>query len=426
MINIKFDFNGFLSEIRSRSLLKDSIIPAQISEYHQYYAYCGFDPTAKSLHIGHLVPFSLLALAKKYGAKSIGVIGSATAEIGDPTDKNEARKIMTKEEIAANAKYISQEIKRIGGFDFVVNNKSWLSNIKMLQFLKIAMDFSLNTIVKMQTFEQRLANNSHLSVGEIMYPLLQAYDWAMFNGLPVQADPNDKDLGKLLNEFEEIRANKGEFRCIQVSGSDQYGNMVQGAGYIKKVCNIECFGITCNLLTMKSGEKMGKSVSGALYLNPNLVLPYDFFQAIVNFDDESAKQAMLKLVLDMDTETILAKFAHDVREAKFELAYRLTERVHGKEEAEKAAQKSRSIFYHNSTEMIDSVTWTWEESVKLKKLIYLCGMASSISDAERAIQARAVTINRNVCEDPNKFISKYSIGDEYVISYGKKHKKIKL
>lgn len=414
-----FNLQKFISELDDRCLVKNSILSCMKNKY--LYAYCGFDPTAKSLHIGHLIPLTILELARKYGAKIIVVIGSGTTEIGDPTDKSETRKLITKKQINENAANIREQIKKLLNPDFILDNQDWLSEMKALDFIRLALDFSLNNIIKMQTFENRLKNHIHLSVGEVLYPLLQAYDWAILNGLPISKFNLNKDLEDLLKEFKNITDHNENFCCMQVSGSDQYGNMVQGQNYISKTMGIEVTGITANLLTMKSGEKMGKSLAGALYIDKALLSPYDFFQGIINFDDTCARQAMLQLITELEPDEINRKFDSDPKQTKFELACKLTAKIHGQADAVAAEEKSRSIFEERSDIMMDTYNWPDESQLKIKKLVCLCGLTKTVMEAERAIANKALSLDGETIINSNQILEK----GNYIISYGKK-KHIKI
>lgn len=377
--------DNILNYLRSRKLLKQSTsenLPSSVT------IYCGFDATAVSLHIGHLVVLRILHIFKKLGHKTIGLLGSGTTLLGDPTWKNETRPMLSKEDIAVSAENISSQIRRLVAPDQMVDNIDWFSKIGMLEFMRdVASYFSVNQLVALETFSKRLREQSHLSAMEFYYPLLQGYD------------------------FKHLNENYG---CnVQLGGSDQWGNITQGMGFVSKANNSEVFGVIADLLVNSSGEKMGKSMSGAVYLEKKLYSSYDFWQFWRNVADDEVERFMLQLT-DFSEEEI--KAMTNITEAKKTLADSVTTWVHGEEKAKEARRKSELIFEQNSYENLETHEFTSE--ITLEKALVEMGFVSSLSEAKRMIQSGAVQVDSAKILD-----EKFILTGEHVVRYGKKRYK---
>jgi tyrosyl-tRNA synthetase len=376
-----------ISTLKSRNLLKqcsDNTLPEKLC------LYVGFDATSSSLHIGSLIPLRMLKIARELGHKTIGLLGSGTTLLGDPTWKSKTRPIIDKDAILRNATSICKQIEKIADPEFMVDNVDWFSSMNILTFMRdVAARFSVNELLSMETFDNRISSQSHLSFMEFSYPLLQAYDFAYLNK---------------------------EYGCnVQIGGSDQWGNITQGIGYVAKANGTQVYGMTSSLLVNASGEKMGKSVDGAIFLDESLKSPYDFWQFWRNVDDSDVANFMLQLT-DLDVEYIKEITSKDIILSKKILADEVTKFVHGEEKAKAAREQSESIFEQNSHALIPSIEWTFGESIKLEKLVVQCGFTNSLSEAKRLINSGAIQVDGEKILDHSKILSKHT----YIVCYGKK------
>ncbi len=287
--------------------------------------YIGFDPTAPSLHVGSLVPIMALAHMQRRGHRPIALVGGGTGLVGDPSGKTEMRKIMTPEEIEENAAGIKKQLSRYvdfsGGRAVMVNNADWLAGLEYIPFLRdIGRHFSVNRMIKAESYRARLESDEGLSFIEFNYMLLQAYDFL-----------------KLFNDYG----------CrVQMGGNDQWGNIVAGIELIRRIHQKEAYGITFPLVTTSSGTKMGKTAEGAIWLDSDRTSPYEYFQYWVNTDDRDLKRFLclftfLPLEEIQEVENLRDS---ELNTAKSVLAYEATSLCHGLEEAEKAFHAAREVF----------------------------------------------------------------------------------
>ena len=282
-------------------------------------AYCGFDPTADSLHVGHLIPIMGLAHLQRQGHQIIALMGGGTAMVGDPSGKTEMRKMLTEEQLQQNIAAIRPQFGRFLRFDennLQINNSEWLRDLNYLDFLReIGRHFSVNRMLSFETYKARLETG--LSFLEFNYQLLQAYD------------------------FLELKRRYG---CtLQLGGDDQWANIISGVDLIRRVDQHDAFGFTYPLLTTASGKKMGKTESGAIWLDPTRTSPYEYYQYWVNLDDaDVAKCLRLFTYLSQEQIQELEQLeGADIRKAKAVLAFETTSLAHGEEEARKAEKSSR-------------------------------------------------------------------------------------
>jgi tyrosyl-tRNA synthetase len=310
------DARGFIEQTTDRDLIHkilDKSAPF----------YIGFDPTAKSLHVGSLLPIMSMVHMQQAGHKPIAVIGGGTALVGDPSGKTEMRPIMTREEIDKNADGIRSQLSRFVEFDhdkaLMLNNADWLTSLRYIEFLRdIGRYFSVNRMLAAESYKMRLKTG--LNFIEFNYMLLQAYDfWHLF-----------KQFGCLL----------------QMGGNDQWGNILAGADLIRRLGKQMAHGLTFPLLTTSSGIKMGKTHKGAVWLDPDLTSPYDYYQFWINQDDRDVGRFLAFFtLLPMDEVTRLSNLkGARIREAKEVLAYEATCLCHGKQEANKSRKASQSLF----------------------------------------------------------------------------------
>ena len=374
-------------KLSSRCLLK-SASSEQLPE--KLVLYCGFDITSRSLQIGNLVPIRILKIAHDMGHETIALTGSFTTLLGDPSWKNETRPILSQEEIAKNLERIRRQIHSLSDTDHLLDNADWFRGMNLMTFMReIASKISVNQLVAAETFKNRLDNQLHLSFMEFCYSLLQAYDMYHLN----------QTLG-----------------CnLQVGGSDQWFNMTQGISYCRKMGVEGIYCMTSELLVKADGTKMGKSLSGCIYLDKELTSVYDFWQFWRNVDDADVRRCLLQMT-DVPVQEVENIVQFDIIEAKKMLADEVTRWVHGKEEQAVAREKSEAIFERGSTEEMEKIAWDFEEEVKLEKLLVKVGLFTSISEAKRQILAGSVTINGIKKLDPNEIIVK----NTYVLCFGKK------
>ncbi|GHU08584.1 tyrosine--tRNA ligase [Spirochaetia bacterium] len=284
--------------------------------------YEGTDPTGKSLHIGHMVPYFAYRHLRAAGHKGIALIGGGTARIGDPSGKSEMRKMLSYDALDANVDSIRAQLDRFVGFDGDTarwaNNKDWLADLNYIDFLReIGSHFSVNHMLSFEAYKKRLETG--LSFIEFNYQLLQSYD------------------------FLELFRRYG---CrLQIGGDDQWGNIVAGAELIRRIEGAEVFGITFPLVTTADGKKMGKTEKGAIFLDPTITSPYDFFQYWRNVQDDDIRRFLLMFTfLDIAECENLTSPGKNPNDAKERLAWEVTALIHGKEEADKALSGAKAAF----------------------------------------------------------------------------------
>ena len=285
--------------------------------------YVGFDPTGSSLHVGHLVPLFAMAHLQRAGHCPICLVGGGTARIGDPSGKTETRKMLSIEEIGRNAERFKLQFSRFLDFSdggaMMLDNSEWLAGLNYIDFLRdIGKHFSVNRMLSFEAYKSRLETG--LSFIEFNYQLLQSYDYLVLH----------RKHGCLL----------------QMGGDDQWGNIISGMELIRRVDGGDVFALTSPLVTRSDGKKMGKTEKGALFLDPELVSPYEFYQYWVNVPDEDAGKLLLLLtfVATDEARRLGALGGSESREAKSTLAYELTSIVHGESEARAAQEASRAAF----------------------------------------------------------------------------------
>lgn len=371
-------------------------------------AYIGFDCTAESLHAGNLMQIMILRLLQKYGHKPIILVGGGTTKIGDPTGKEELRKYLSDEDITKNMIGIKKSLAKFIKFGdgesdaIMLNNASWLDNIGYIEFLReYGRRFSINRMLTMDSVKSRLEREQSLTFLEFNYMLLQAFDF--------------------------YHLNKTQNCLLQLGGSDQWGNIVTGVELIRKVSKAEAFGLTTPLLTTSSGAKMGKSVGGALWLNEELLSPYDYYQYWRNVEDNDVSR-FAKLYCEFSSEEeqeFEALVKENINEAKKRLAFRVTELCHGIDRAKEALDTAVKVFEQGiSSENLPSISV--EESLLLEGVLcvdLLCqaGITSSKGEARRLIRGMGVKINDVLVTDENLVVTADDLKDKAVkISSGKK------
>jgi len=310
---------GFIEQTTHEKELKDYLEAGKAT------CYIGFDPTASSLHVGSLVPIMSLAHMQKHGHRPIALVGGGTGLVGDPSGKTEMRKLLTQEMVDKNAIGIKTQLSRFLSFKedkaLMVNNADWLTKLEYIPFLRdFGRHFSVNRMIKAESYKMRLESEEGLNFIEFNYMLLQAYDFL-----------------ELFDHYD----------CrLQMGGSDQWGNIVAGIELVRKVCQETVFGITFPLITTSGGAKMGKTAKGAVWLDSDKTSPYDYYQYWINTDDRDVARFMaLFTFLPMEEIKKLGKLSGaDLNSAKAVLAFEATLIAHGEEEALKAYFAAERMF----------------------------------------------------------------------------------
>lgn len=354
--------------------------------------YIGFDATAPSLHIGSLLPVMMLYWLQKTGHKPIVLMGGGTTKVGDPSGKDDTRKVMTDEKIAENIAGIKKVFAKYltfgeGKTDAVmVNNDDWLSQLKYIDFLReFGRHFTINRMLTFDSVKSRLEREQPLTFLEFNYMIMQGYD------------------------FYEL--NKRYNCTLQLGASDQWGNILNGVELTRRVSAKEAFGFTCPLLTKSDGSKMGKSASGAIWLNEEMLPVYDFYQYLRNTDDKDVgKLLRLLTALPMDEIARLEKLkGNDINEAKKILAFEVTKMCHGEANATAAAETARKTFEEGaSAEGLPTITLSRSAlaaGIPAFTLFKDAGLAASGGEARRLIAGGGARINDNKIENDQEMIT---------------------
>ncbi len=368
--------------------------------------YCGFDPTGPSLHAGHMVPLFAMAHLARAGHRAIALVGGGTARIGDPSGKTEMRKMLTIEQIKQNAECLKKQIGRFIDFSegkaLLLDNAEWLSTLNYIEFLRdIGVHFSVNRMLSFETYKKRMETG--LSFIEFNYQLLQSYDFLVLNK---------------------------RYGCrLQIGGDDQWGNIVSGADLIRRVEGNDVFGLTFPLVTRSDGKKMGKTEKGALYLDPEMTSPYDFFQYWRNVADADVEKFLfLYTFLPADEVRSLGRLKdQQINKAKEVLAYEITKIVHGKEEADRALEAAKAAFGSSGEGDISAVPTLEIERAELEKglgvieLFARTGLCPSRSEARRLITQGGAMINEKRIDDIDLLIDGSWLEDDtLMLKAGKK------
>jgi tyrosyl-tRNA synthetase len=373
--------------------------------------YAGFDPTGSSLHVGHLLPVMALTHMQREGHRPIAVVGGGTTLVGDPSGKTEIRPIMTREQINQNAEGIKKQLSRFLDFEngeaLMVNNADWLTELNYIDFLRdIGKHFSVNRMLTAESYKMRLEIG--LSFIEFNYMLLQAYDfWHLF---------------------------KNHDCKLQMGGSDQWGNIIAGADLIRRLERDVAHCITFPLITTSSGIKMGKTHKGAVWLDPELTSPYDYYQYWINQEDNDVERFLLLFTfLPVDEVKRLGNLeGADIRHAKEILALEATRICHGEEEAEKARKAAKELFGNGSQGMSGSVPEYLIDNTELEKgipafiLFEQSGLCKTRSDARRLISQGGGYINNEKIEVFDQVIDRSSEKDGALLLRAGKKRYMKI
>jgi tyrosyl-tRNA synthetase len=410
MSKFKSDFlhilseRGFIHQMSDETGLDDLLSKESVT------AYIGYDPTASSLHVGHLMQIMMLNWFQETGHQPISLMGGGTGMVGDPSFKEEARKLMTVDMIEDNiasikrcfANYLDYDKGPKGGA-LMINNAEWLRGLNYLEFLRdVGRHFSVNRMLSFDSVKTRLDREQSLSFLEFNYMILQAYDF--------------------------VELNKRYGCRLQMGGSDQWGNIINGIDLGHRMDTPQLYALTAPLLTTSSGAKMGKSASGAVWLNADLLPIYDFWQYWRNTEDaDVARFLKLFTKLPMDEVARLAALGGaELNEAKKVLATEITAILHGRAAAEEAAETARKTFEEGALSdnlpSIEVASSELESGIGLLALIVKAGLAASNGEARRHVQGGAVKINDQGVSDERMSIGTGEVTADGVIklSLGKK------
>ena len=379
--------------------------------------YIGIDPTADSLHVGHFISLMVASHMQRAGHKPIILMGGGTAIIGDPSGKTDMRKMLSREELNHNVDCIKQQIEKFVSFEgtnaaIIVNNADWLLDLKFIDFVReIGSLFSVNRMLSAECYKQRMEKG--LSFLEFNYMIMQAYDFYVLNK---------------------------KYGCkVEMGGDDQWSNILAGADLIRRKKIAEspdgeipardpAFGLTFTLLTTSDGKKMGKTMKGAVWLDPKKTTPYEFYQYWRNIEDSNVERCLgLLTFLPMDEVRRLGALeGAEINKAKEVLAYEITKIVHGEEEAGKAQEAARTVFAAGGvSENMPSITYTraqFEEGIDLISVLVDTKLCSGRGDARRNMEQGGVKINDDKVTDPARRLLEADLADgSIIIRKGKKN-----
>ena len=404
------------SELKERGFIHQCTNEEELShliENKKIKFYIGFDCTAKSLHVGSLIQIMIMKLFQKYGHVPIILIGKGTTKIGDPSGKDETRKMLTDEEINVNGKNLEKVFSKFLNMSenktLIRDNAKWLQKLNYVDFLRdYGKHFTINKMLSFDSVKIRLEREQSLSFVEFNYMIFQAYD------------------------FYEL--NKTDDCTLQIGGSDQWGNIVNGVELIRRVNNNNAYGLTTPLLTNANGDKMGKTADGAVWLDEDMLSPYDYWQFWRNVDDRDViKFIKLFTVMDLKKINELEKNNKNINELKVLLANEATKLLHGETESQKAEKIATELFSKDT--MSDDMPTLRLKADEVKQNQYLSDlivrmeMASSKSESRKLIRGNGVKVNRKSISDEMYVISQSDLENEdgILVSVGKKrHFKITL
>ena len=401
--------NKFLKEFKERGYFYQCTSENELSnilDKEKIKGYIGFDCTAESLHVGSLLQIMCLRLMQKHGHRPIVLIGGGTTRIGDPSGKDKTRKILNDNEITKNIKNIEKILKSyLDNNDpktkpLFVNNYTWLKGLNYISFLRdIGKHFTINKMLTFDSIKTRLDREQSLSYMEFNYMILQAYDF--------------------------LELNKKEKCTLQIGGSDQWGNIVNGTELIKRYSGKVAYGLTTPLITLANGAKMGKTETGAIWLDKNLLSSYDYWQFWRNTDDRDVIK-FLKMFTDIDLKKINQIKDDDINKLKILLANEATSMLHGKKAANMAQETAKKTFESGSIGSdLPSIKLSKKQiegGMNLIDLVVVSKLLNSKSEVRRTIKNRGIKINNEIVNDEKLIISIEHFAKENFLklSHGKK------
>ena len=402
--------NSFLKEFKEREYFNqctsfDEL--NQLMDTKKIRGYIGFDCTAQSLHVGSLLQIMCLRLLQKHGHQPIILLGGGTTRIGDPSGKEETRKMLSEKEIEKNIKNIKKvfniflDIKNPKTKPIYVNNFSWLGKLNYIKFLRdIGKHFTINKMLSFDSVKLRLDREQSLSYMEFNYMILQAYDF--------------------------LELNKTKNCLLQIGGSDQWGNIINGVDLIKRHSSKQVFGLTTPLITLASGAKMGKTEKGAVWLDKKLLTPYDYWQFWRNTDDRDVLK-FIKMFTDIEVNKIDELKNQDINSLKIILANEATTMLHGIAAAKKAEESAKNVFEKgligDDLRSINVDKTKMQNGVNIIDLVVDTKLLNSKSEVRRTIKNKGIKINNSTIEDEKFVVTlKDFLGENYIkISHGKKN-----
>lgn len=398
---------GVYEELQERGLIAQTTNEEEIRNLinsGKAIFYIGFDPTADSLHVGHFMTLCLMKRLQLAGNKPIALVGGGTGLIGDPTGKTDMRKMLTKEDINHNIECFKKQMSRFIDFSegkaLMVNNAEWLEKLNYIELLRdVGACFSVNKMLSAECYKQRMERG--LTFLEFNYMIMQSYDFYYL--------------------FTHYGCN------LEFGGDDQWSNMLGGTELIRKKLGKDSHAMTINLLLNSEGKKMGKTVSGAVWLDENKTSPYEFYQYWRNVDDLDVIKClkMLTFVPLEEIHKMESWEGAELNKAKEVLAYELTKLVHGEEKAKEALNASKAFFSNGNDDSVPTLTLTDQDfvdnQIDVSSVLIKCGFASSRGDARRSIEQGGVSIDEIKVTDPRFVITKEKAKENFVIRKGKKN-----
>ena len=402
--------NSFLSEFKKRDYFNqctNSDKLEKLMNQKKIRAYIGFDCTAPSLHVGSLLQIMCLRTLQKHGHQPIVLLGGGTTRIGDPSGKEETRKILSEKEIEKNIKNIEKifkiflKTKNPKTKPIFVNNYKWLGKLNYIKFLReIGKHFTINKMLSFDSVKLRLEREQSLSYMEFNYMILQAYDF--------------------------LELNKTKNCLIQIGGSDQWGNIVNGVELIKRHSSKQVFGLTTPLITLTSGSKMGKTEKGAIWLDKKLLSSYDYWQFWRNTDDRDVLR-FLKMFTNLTLKKVEETKNRNINQLKIILANEATAMLHGKTAAQRAEQTAKNTFEKKSIgKDLPSVKIKKEKiinGINIIDLVIASNLLSSKSEVRRMIKNKGIKINNEPIENEKYMVSLNNFNQKNFLklSHGKKN-----
>ena len=400
--------NKFLKEFKDRDFFYQCTNEDDLSELldkENIKGYIGFDCTAESLHVGSLLQIMCLRLLQKHGHRPIVLLGGGTTRIGDPSGKDKTRTILKEKEIERNIKNIEKILKSFLDTKnpktkpIFVNNYSWLKNLNYISFLRdIGKHFTINKMLSFDSVKTRLEREQSLSYMEFNYMILQAYDF--------------------------LELNKNENCSLQIGGSDQWGNIVNGVELVKRYSNKQVYGLTTPLITLASGAKMGKTETGAIWLDKKFLSSYDYWQFWRNTDDRDVIK-FLKIFTDIEINEIKKLQNNDINKLKILLANEATSMLHGEKAAKDSEQAAKEAFsgssLGSSLPSIKIKKKNLDKKISIVDLVILSKLENSKSEIRRLIKGNAIKLNDTIISDEKLIIESKLFNKNYLkLSIGKK------
>ena len=389
---------GFIAQTSHEDELRE------LFEKEQVTFYTGYDATAPSLHVGHFLQAIAMRHMQLAGHKPIVLLGGGTTMVGDPSGRTDMRKMLTQEDIAYNAERFKEQLSRFIDFSddkaILENNANWLMKLEYIPFLReVGAEFSVNRMLTAECFKNRMEKG--LSFLEFNYMIMQAYDFYVLNK---------------------------KYNCkVECGGDDQWSNILAGADLVRRKLQKKAYALTFNLLTTADGKKMGKTMSGAVWLDNEKTTPYEFFQYWRNIEDASVEKCLgLLTFLPMEEVRRLGALKDSaINEAKEVLAFETTKLVHGEEEAQKALEAARAIFSSKGVSVNAPTTFVEKDEldngIKVFDILKMTNLVPSNAEARRLIEQGGLTINDEKITDKDFIVSSSLLKDEVImIKKGKK------